>query len=260
MYLAIFLALVTLSCASAPHSPVPAASSVSAATSTRPTVAPNPGFVSLNFDDGYESAYLNALPILDQAGLKSTQFIITGFLGNSGYVTTDQVLAMRANGHEIGAHTRSHPHLSTLTDDQQQSEILGSFDDLVSLGVRPAFFAYPYGDYNSTSIYFARMVFLGARTTVFGDNDKSANPLLLNCYSVRLGSTLYAIGDITRLIDVAQANGTWLVLLFHRVDETGDPNSVPHDLIQQVVDYLVARQVRVVTMSQGFQMVGLPSP
>ena len=253
--LVIFLALGTAACAGGRVSVVPAGSTANAA------VAPQQGFVSINFDDGYESAYVNGLPILDKAGLKSTQFIITDLLDHSGYVTTDQLMAMYASGHEIGAHTRTHPHLSTLTEDQQRSEILGSFDDLVSLGMRPEFFAYPYGDYDNTTVFVTRMAFLGARTTQFGNNDKSANPLLLNCYSIRLGSTLYKIDDITRLIDVAQANGTWLILLFHRVDETGDPNSVPHDLIQQVADYLTARKVRVVTMSDGFQLtLGSPSP
>ena len=37
----------------------------------------NRGLVSINFDDGYQSMYDNGLPILDAAGLKSTQYIIT---------------------------------------------------------------------------------------------------------------------------------------------------------------------------------------
>jgi hypothetical protein len=53
----------------------------------------------------------------------------------------------------------------------------------------------------------------------------------------------------------------WLILLFHRVDETGDPISVPHDLIQQIADYLTARKVHVVTMSDGLRLtLGPPSP
>jgi peptidoglycan/xylan/chitin deacetylase (PgdA/CDA1 family) len=213
------------------------------------------GFVSINFDDGYESAYVNAMPILDGAGFKTTHFIITQQIDRPGYVTKDQVLALRANGHEIGAHTRTHPHLPTLNDDGQRAEILGSYDDLVSLGIRPTWFAYPYGEYNDSSVVLARSTFLNARTVHGAPNDKSVDPLLLNCYPVTSGSSVYAIGDITKLIDGAQTNGTWLILLFHRVDETGNSISVPHDLIQQIADYLTAKQVRVVTMSEGWSLL-----
>src|SRR6266550_4840884 len=33
------------------------------------------GVVSINFDDGFESAFVNGMPIIDAAGLKTTQFI-----------------------------------------------------------------------------------------------------------------------------------------------------------------------------------------
>ena len=71
---------------------------------------------------GYQSMYDNGLPIFDAAGIRTTQYIITGNtlgdtivnpdlgpvgVGNSGYVTWDEVQTMAANGHEIGAHTRT---------------------------------------------------------------------------------------------------------------------------------------------------------
>jgi peptidoglycan/xylan/chitin deacetylase (PgdA/CDA1 family) len=64
--------------------------------------------------DGYQSKYENGLPILDAAGLKSTQYIITQKVGTGEYVTLDEVLQMYKNGHEIGAHTRTDPKPDTL--------------------------------------------------------------------------------------------------------------------------------------------------
>ena len=84
------------------------------------------GVVSINFDDGFESSFVNGMPIIDAAGLKTTQFIITQKLGLESYISSGQMLAMQANGHEIAAHTRTHPHLSTLTDAQQHDKIDGS--------------------------------------------------------------------------------------------------------------------------------------
>jgi peptidoglycan/xylan/chitin deacetylase (PgdA/CDA1 family) len=229
-------------------------SSVQIATNSSGAPSVRQGFVSINFDDGYESAYLNGMPILDKAGIKTTQFIITQQIGRPTFMTQDQIFALRAEGHEIGAHTRNHPHLPTLTDDQQKNEILGSYDDLMAMGIQPNWFAYPYGEYNSISITDSRSTFLGARTTRGAPNNQSSDPFLLNCYVIQPGA-VYAIGDITTLIDSAQTNGTWTVLLFHRVDEDGNSISVPHALIQQVADYLIARNVKVVTMSQGWSML-----
>src|SRR5262249_44525511 len=41
------------------------------------------GFVSIDFDDAYQSMYDNGLPILDAAGIRTTQYIITGSPNNS---------------------------------------------------------------------------------------------------------------------------------------------------------------------------------
>src|SRR5262245_14007263 len=107
--------------------------------STAPPANPNPssagspteGVVSINFDDGYESAYENGLPIVEDAGFKTTQFIITKVVGGPGYVTRGQILAMQNSGHEIGDHTRTHPNLTTLSPAQQKNEIVGAQQDLI---------------------------------------------------------------------------------------------------------------------------------
>ena len=216
------------------------------------------GVVSINFDDGFESAFVNGMPIIDAAGLKTTQFIITQRLGLVSYISASQMLAMRANGHEIAAHTRTHPHLSTLTDAQQHDEIDGSLQDLRSnWGINATVFAYPYGDYNDTTLASIRAEgFSGARTTSGGLNDSDSQALLLKCFII----DDYENNDINRItqaIDDAQAHGTWLILLFHRVDEPGNPISISHEIIQQTVDHLVEKETEVVTMSSGLARYGL---
>jgi peptidoglycan/xylan/chitin deacetylase (PgdA/CDA1 family) len=108
------------------------------------------GLVSINFDDGYQSMYDNGLPILDAAGLRSTQYIITQKVDTDSYVTLDEVMQMYNHGHEIGVHTRTHPDLTTLTPSQMTDEILGAKQDLISWGIMPTTLAYPYGGYNPT--------------------------------------------------------------------------------------------------------------
>jgi peptidoglycan/xylan/chitin deacetylase (PgdA/CDA1 family) len=220
--------------------------------------APSPGHavVSINFDDGYESAYQNAWPILQKAGLTATWFVITHHLNQTGFLTTQQVLALQAAGNEIGSHTQTHPFLSQLTADQQTKEIVGSFDDLVALGIHPTFFAYPYGDFNANAVALARSMYVGARTVNAGFVQKTGDPLLMNAYTVE--STpyhIYCVDDIEKVINQAQAGGNWLILVFHRVnDDRGDGINAYSITIQQTVNYLIANKIPVVTMTQGLKL------
>ena len=231
-----------------------------------PFTISNHGLVSINFDDGYQSMYDNGLPILDAAGLKSTQYIITQKVGLDSYVTLDEVLQMYNNGHEIGVHTRTHQNLTTLTEAQMTDEIVGANQDIISWGITPTTLAYPYGGYNPTVEGVVQSAGLrGARDSDLGYNSSGlgltfggplyhdTHPLLLwsEAAEIDMNTTL---SDITSEIDYAVANNLWLIILFHRVDETEPccaPISVDHSLIQGTVDYLVQGHVPVVTNNEG---------
>ena len=210
--------------------------------------------------------YDNGLPILDAAGLKSTQYIITQNVGLDSYVTLDEVLQMYNNGHEIGDHTRTHPNLTTLTVDQMTDEIIGAKQDLISWGITPTTLAYPYGAYSpavesvvqSGGLRGARDSDLGYNSsgvglTFGGPLDHDTLPLVLWSEAAEMDMNT-TLSDITSEIDYAAANNLWLIILFHRVDET-DPCcssiSVDHSLIQGTVDYLLQGHVPVVTNNEG---------
>ena len=231
-----------------------------------PFTISNHGLVSINFDDGYQSMYDNGLPILDAAGLKSTQYIITQQVGLDSYVTLDEVMQMYNNGHEIGVHTRTHPNLTTLTKAQMTDEIVGATQDIISWGITPTTLAYPYGGYNPMVESVVKSAGLrGARDSDLGYNSSgvgltfggtlshATHPLVLWSEAAEMDMNT-TLSDITSEIDYAVANNLWLIILFHRVDET-DPCcasiSVDHSLIQGTVDYLVQGHVPVVTNNEG---------
>ena len=224
------------------------------------------GLVSINFDDGYQSMFDHGLPILDAAGLKSTQYIITQKVGTDSYVTLDEVMQMYNNGHEIGVHTRTHRNLTTLSDAEMTDEIVGARQDLISWGIMPTTLAYPYGGYNLAVEAVVQGAGLrGARDSDLGYNSSGlgltfGGPLYHDTHPLELWSEAAemdmntTLSDITSEIDYAAANNLWLILLFHRVDDT-DPCcssiSVDHTLIQGTVDYLVQHHVPVVTNNEG---------
>lgn len=235
-------------------------------SSSLPFTITRHGLVSINFDDGYQSMYDNGLPILDAAGLKSTQYIITQKVGTDSYVTLDEVLQMYDNGHEIGVHTRTHQNLTTLTPSQMTDEILGAKQDLISWGIMPTTLAYPYGGYNlDVEAVVQSSGLRGARDSDLGYNGSGlgltfGGPLYHDTHPLELWSEAAEVdmnttlSDITSEIDYAVANNLWLIILFHRVDETDPccaPISVDHTLIQGTVDYLVQQHVPVVTNNEG---------
>ncbi len=231
----------------------------------------NQGFVSLTFDDGYYSAYSKGLPILDAAGIRSTFYTITTLVGDrvDGYVTQTELQALYKNGHEIGNHTRTHPFLSTVSPTQLTSETSGAQQDLKSWGYNPTTFAYPYDDYggSATSAVVTAVKasgVRGARDSDYGGyNNSTTFPLLLDSMPSENDLGTDNVATVTGWIQQAVANKMWVIILWHRVDETdpttGAPNpiSVPSTVIQGVVNYIVQNGVHVVTDSEGLVVENL---
>ncbi len=136
--------------------------------------------VVISFDDGYESVFSLARPILRQHGLRATQFIISSFIGRHGYMNETMIRQLVTEGHEIASHTASHPNLTGLSRAAQESELARSRAELSGrFGVPVDFLCYPAGRYDQTTIEVAREAgYRGAVTTRYGLGEKS-EPLAL---------------------------------------------------------------------------------
>lgn len=132
-----------------------------------------PRSIVITFDDGDSSVYARAFPLMRQYGFTGTIFMITQFTDENrpGYLTWEQAMEMARAGWRLEAHTKSHPSLRGNSRDYQRDQIGGSVQTLAKqLGYMPRFFAYPYGEYDDTSIAVAREVGLwGALTTKPGE-------------------------------------------------------------------------------------------
>lgn len=68
------------------------------------TLYPN-GVIIISFDDGWDTQYLNAGPVLAARGLKASFHIIADRIGTAGYMTLGQLYDLKnKQGHEISAH------------------------------------------------------------------------------------------------------------------------------------------------------------
>lgn len=119
--------------------------------------------VIITFDDGYESVYRHAFPILQEFGFTAVVFIITGFRGrfntwdaNLGgirfrHLNDSQIREMSALGIEMGSHTVSHRALPALGREETLCELLDSRRALSDLTGQPVMsLAYPFGRSNQT--------------------------------------------------------------------------------------------------------------
>jgi peptidoglycan/xylan/chitin deacetylase (PgdA/CDA1 family) len=90
--------------------------------------------------------------------------------------TWEDCAALRVAGMEVGAHSLTHPFLSTLTAAEQAAEIGGSFELIARrLGERPRGLAYPGGDYDAVSVAASRAAGAAwAVTTRAGENRRDA--------------------------------------------------------------------------------------
>jgi len=106
--------------------------------------------VALTFDDGYVDNFEYALPILKKYNFKATFFIISGFVGTSGYMNFDQLREISSNGMEIASHGVGHLDLTTLSPTKLNSELQNSKEVLEkNLNISVVSFCYPSGKYNA---------------------------------------------------------------------------------------------------------------
>jgi peptidoglycan/xylan/chitin deacetylase (PgdA/CDA1 family) len=153
----------------------------------------------LTFDDAYADIAQYALPILEKYGFKGAVFVITGQTGASTaweglpLMTLEQIQHWASRGIEIGAHSRTHPNLTAVSDDVVADEVAGSKEDLMKAGIKPLSFAYPYGHFDERIRKSLEGVFPLGFTCKEGLNDLRTDPLLLRRTMVQPGDTIFDI-------------------------------------------------------------------
>ncbi|MBP2228838.1 peptidoglycan/xylan/chitin deacetylase (PgdA/CDA1 family) [Azospirillum agricola] len=107
--------------------------------------SPEARVVALTIDDGPDPNDLRILEILRQHEAKATFFCIGGKIARH----PDIVLAMAASGNEIGSHSQTHPLMTDLTAGQRDWNLAKPNAALAGMGIHPAWFRPPYGDFDA---------------------------------------------------------------------------------------------------------------
>ena len=104
------------------------------------------------FDDGGVSFYNEIAPMLEKKGEKGIFFIATKFIGQKGFLTSEQIVDLDRRGHVIGSHSHSHRRLSELSDEDIFEEWKKSSDILSSILKHPIEYASIPNGYQSDSV------------------------------------------------------------------------------------------------------------
>jgi peptidoglycan/xylan/chitin deacetylase (PgdA/CDA1 family) len=148
--------------------------------------------VVLSFDDGFETDYSRALPILAAHGWAGTLNLALNHYKRAAWgLNRSQIAALIRAGWELDCHSKTHASLPGLGSQELRQELVASRRLLrKTFHVPVNFFAYPSGDYDSRVVSAVRnAAYLGAVTTdpQFARPDE---PYVLGRIEVVRGDTL----------------------------------------------------------------------
>jgi peptidoglycan/xylan/chitin deacetylase (PgdA/CDA1 family) len=214
--------------------------------------------LSVSFDDGWETTFTKAYPMLQQYGIPTTQYVLSGELGASNYLSIQQLQAMYESGHQIACHSVNHPDLTTLgpaelnyelkTCQQVFSKYFGPIQD----------FASPYSATDDTTIASIKQYYRSQRNTLGEYQIPTAwsmnTPQNFNVYNINAiaieSNTTPA--QITALIKYAMAHNYWIILTYHAIDQTNNPTKFGLNIPQMNAQLkaISDSRIRIVTIGQ----------
>lgn len=147
--------------------------------------------VVLSFDNGYQSQYTNALPVLRRLGWVGVENMqLTGLPPSQGGLSSAQIRGLVAAGWELDTQGFSHADLTTLDASQLHYQVAVSRETIQRLYHVPVnWFCYPSGQYDATVIAAVQSAgYRGSTTVVPGWAGPDSEPDRLSRYRV-LGGT-----------------------------------------------------------------------
>ncbi len=211
--------------------------------------------ITLMFDDGEESTMTVAKPVLNEYGFKGSISIITEMVGEEGFLTWAQLLGLQGDGWEAVSHGITHNDLTAMTTRQVKRELYRSKRILERKGLAVKSFALPYGAYNNDILALAAKKYSSVRAYEQGFNPRGAMPFDVKVKGILMDTTPE---EVAGWVKQAKREGSWLVITFHSISETGDDNYyISPDAFAGIVDVVAESGVPVMTYDQGLQAFSL---
>lgn len=219
------------------------------------------GLITLWFDDAWITQYTKAFPLMNKYGFKGAIAIAIRFICYSpAFMTWDQLHTLQAKGWETTAHSMSHScDMGFYTTKDTLYELSRSQQVIRQHGLRADHFVMPCGftkeqiedafiDAHPPIIQTAKKYYASYRTTTTG-----VNPLPLpdpyNLYALQWRNTT-TDKEIQEAIDKAKRDKTWLIFVFHQIDNSNQTFAIPPEKFDHILQLIKASQLPVVLPSQ----------
>jgi len=170
--------------------------------------------LSLVFDDGNDTDYLVAREVLIKQGVAASFAVVTGWIGKKNYMTVSQLLDLQRDGFEIMSHTVSHPNLNSLDEKEIESEFSASKATLEGWGLRVNNLTYPYNKNNDLARELAGKYYRSGR-----GGRSMLNLAVAERYELKSYSFGHNTARMKELVDIASAEGKWLIFYLHKMDD-----------------------------------------
>lgn len=152
--------------------------------------------IVVSFDNGYQSQYANALPVLRRLGWVGDENLqLTGLPPSQGGLSQTQIRGLLAAGWELDTQGVSHADLITLNATQLAEQVAGARQTIQKrYGVPVNWFCYPSGHYDATVIAAVKSAgYTGSTTVVPGWADPHSDPYRLPRLRVSRGTSPQAL-------------------------------------------------------------------
>jgi peptidoglycan/xylan/chitin deacetylase (PgdA/CDA1 family) len=216
--------------------------------------------VSFTFDDVPDSAVTVGANMLEDHGGRGT-FYVSGSLvaERTEYWTgasTDDIIRLHQDGHEIGCHTFSHRRAVELDAGAMDAEIEANrrFFHALDPSIRLANFAYPYGFACVAHKPRLKLAFSSARGILPGINSDIVDLQFLR--AVPLIDCGITRDEVECAFDQAEATGGWLIFYSHDVARSPSPYGCSPSLLHESLKTAVRRRIPIVSVGEALQRVG----
>ena len=192
-------------------------------------------------------------------GVYPTLYVVTDFIDTAGYLTSENLQSLHANGYDLQCHSKTHLHLITLTPAQLDAEyeaVNNFFSDL-NIPI-PEHHAYPFGESDAE---------IGASVTKYRKtgrvigNANYINTVVSDKFKIQCAKSMdgHSVSDFLKAsIDLAISSNGLVIFYGHGVYVT-DPsestysNPTKLSAISEAIDYAIANGVAIKTISQVYE-------
>jgi peptidoglycan/xylan/chitin deacetylase (PgdA/CDA1 family) len=213
--------------------------------------------VSITFDDGWQSAYAQAVPLLEQYGYAGTFYVNPATIETPNFMTAAELRALDRAGDDVALHGYEHVDLTAISARRVDEQLRRGQEALVEAGLPTEHMATPHGRSDAQVEWYARKYVQTLRGTDSGINTRqNLDPYDLKVFYVDKETSPEALSEA--LAETQRSHG-WLILVYHQIgpasSDDGDRRTIFADALTTHLDLIRDSGIVVEPVSEGFSEV-----